>query len=120
MDEKGGWRRVGPFSAVVRDRTPADEAGADDRYEVVILLDGEPVLLSRRRLELRDDWHLRDRDFVVWKTVDPPSTWIERCATPDEAEHVAAERTEVLNRLAELFDAHTAVSLYREWDVRIP
>ena len=109
-----------PFSAVIRERTPADGAGAGDRYEVVILLDDEPVLLSRRRLELRDDWHLRDRDFVEWKTVDPPGEWIERCSTLDDAKHVARERAEVLNRLAELFDSHTAVSLYREWDVRIP
>jgi Xaa-Pro aminopeptidase len=108
-----------PFSTIIRQRSTAAATG-DDRYEVVVLLDGEPVLLTRRRLELRDDWHLRDNDFVVWKTVDPPSAWVEHCSTLDDAKQVAAERATVLNRLAELFDSHTAVSLYREWDVRIP
>jgi hypothetical protein len=111
---------VPPFTAVIREPGSADDSATTDGYEVVILLHDQPVLLSRRRLELRDDWHLRDHDFVVWKTVDPPSPWVEHCPTLADAKQVALERAEVLNRLAELFDSHTAVSLYREWDVRIP
>ncbi len=89
---------------------------SDYPYEVAILLDREPVLLSRHRLQLRDDWQMRDRDFNIWKTVDPPAVWVERCRTLDAAQRLAARRSRVLNRLAELFDSETAVSLYRNWD----
>jgi len=108
---------VGAFSARVQERESAPESPCDYPYEVVILMDDEPVLLCRHRLELRQDWHLRDRDFNVWKVVDPPAAWVERCRTIGAANHIAQMRTEILNRLADLFDPDTAVSLYRRWEI---
>ena len=105
-----------PFSAVVRERTLPPGSPTGYRYEVVILLHDEPVLLSRQRLELRDDWQMRTDNFNAWKTVEPPCVWIERCRTLEDANHLAHQRREVLNKLADLFDADTAVSLYRDWD----
>jgi hypothetical protein len=107
---------VAAFSAIVRERALPPESESEDRFEVVVMMDDEPVLLCRHRLELRDDWHMRDRDFNVWKTVEPPAIWIERCKTLTEAKKVATRRSVVLNKLADLFDADTAVSLYRSWD----
>ncbi len=105
------------FSAKVQARPSPPESPCDYPYEVVILKDDEPVMLARHRLELRQDWHLRDRDFNVWKVVDPPAVWVERCKTLGAANHIAQMRTEILNRLADLFDADTAISLYRRWEI---
>jgi hypothetical protein len=111
------------FSARIRE-APSASVGVHDapsdvgeRFEVIVLKNDEPVMLCRHRLELREDWQLRDRDFNVWKTVDPPALWVERCKTLAEATRLANERAELLNRLAELFDADTAVSLLRRWDI---
>jgi hypothetical protein len=107
---------VTAFSAIVRERMLPPASENEYRFEVVVMIDDEPVLLCRHRLELRDDWHRRDRDFNVWKTVEPPAVWIEKCKTLQDAKRVAARRSVVLNKLADLFDADTAVSLYRSWD----
>ncbi len=105
-----------PFSTIIRERVLPHESESEDPYEIVILLDDQPVLLNRHRLHLRDDWQMRDRDFNIWKTVEPPIVWVERCRTLDAAQRLAARRSRVLNKLAELFDADTAISLYRNWD----
>jgi hypothetical protein len=111
------------FSARIREAPAAPVAvdhgppGAGERFEVIVLKNDEPVMLCRHRLELREDWQLRDHDFNVWRTVDPPALWVERCNTLAEATRLANERAELLNRLAELFDADTAVSLLRRWDI---
>lgn len=89
------------------------------RYEVVVLEDDQPVLLCRRRLELPEDRNEGTPRGNPWKTVEPPAEWIETCETLAQAKAVAAERSEVLNTLANLFDAETAVSLYKRWDGEI-
>lgn len=89
------------------------------RYEVVVLENDQPVLLCRRTLELPDDGDNRTPHGNPWKTVEPPAEWIETCETLAQAKAVAAERSEVLNTLANLFDAETAVSLYKRWDGEI-
>jgi hypothetical protein len=110
---------LGAFSAIVRTRSSSSAAPSEYPYEVVILKHDEPVMLCRHRLELRDDWQMRERDFNVWKTVDPPALWVEKCKTLGAANHLASQRTETLNRLADLFDAETAVSLYRRWEIAV-
>jgi hypothetical protein len=70
-------------------------------------------------MDLPPNWERRGRDYNIWKTVDPPTTWVETCETIERAKEIVEERTTVLNRLAQLFDAGTAVSLYKRWEGEI-
>lgn len=104
---------------IVRERTAPLAARSRRPFEVVVLQDDEPVLLCRRRLRLPDDWAHRSQHFNAWQTVDPPALWVEPCETLERAWAIADERSEVLNKLASLFDAATAVSLYKRWEGEI-
>lgn len=89
------------------------------RWEVAILENDEPVLLCRRRMDLPPNGERQPRNYNIWKTVDPPTAWVETCETLERAQEIAGERSTVLNRLAQLFDADTAVSLYKRWEGEI-
>ncbi|MGH9224102.1 MAG: hypothetical protein ACRD2W_10060 [Acidimicrobiales bacterium] len=101
---------------IVRERTAPLAARSRRPYEVVVMMNDEPVLLCRRRLCLPDDWEHRSHHFNAWQTVDPPATWVEPCESLERAWAIADERSKVLNKLAHLFDADTAVSLYKRWE----
>jgi hypothetical protein len=82
----------------------------------VILENDRPVLLCRRELEPPAQADQRAPDRILWRTVEPPAQWVESCETLEKAHAIAAERAQVLNTLARLFDANTAVSLYKRWE----
>ena len=101
---------------VIRERTPPLTTKMRHPYEIVVLQKDEPVLLCRRRMQLPDDWSHRSRHFNIWQTAGPPAPWVETCESLERAWAIAEERETVLNRLADLFDAATAVSLYKRWE----
>ncbi|MEW6154660.1 MAG: hypothetical protein AB1673_11820 [Actinomycetota bacterium] len=82
--------------------------------------DGQPVLLSRRRRPPTFPAGRGRPDFSVRTEAVVAVAWVETCATLEEAWEMADERTAVLNKLAALFDADTAVSLYRHSSERSP